>query len=201
LCGAAFRRAPAHALRRFCGFLAAAALAGCTGIPQRLPPAVPGADADAFAFSGRISLREQDRRLAGSIRWTHDRAHDDILVLSPLGQGVMRIERDAGSASLQTADGRIVHAADAESLALEVTGWRMPVDGLVHWVRGLASPGTGAVAERDPAGRLSILSEQGWRVEFTEYFEAQDERLPRSLVLSRPEFELKLRIDSWERAP
>jgi outer membrane lipoprotein LolB len=121
-------------------------------------------------------------------------------VLSPFGQGVMRIERNAGGASVQTADGRIVHAADAEDLAQEVTGWRMPVDGLAHWVRGLAAPGA-ASEERDARGRLSILSQQDWRIEFAEYFDAPADRLPRRIVLTRPEFELKLHVDAWERSP
>jgi outer membrane lipoprotein LolB len=195
--------APALWFGRLCCVLAAAVLSACTSIPQRLstPPAMSVADADAFSFSGRISLREQDRHLSGSIRWTHEKAHDDILVLSPLGQGVMRIERNADGASLQTADGRIVHAADAEHLAQEVTGWRMPVDGLVHWVRGLAVPGASASEERDASGRLSILSQQDWRIEFAEYFDAPDDRLPRRIVLTRPEFELKLHVDAWERSP
>jgi outer membrane lipoprotein LolB len=165
------------------------------------PPALPGSDADAFSFSGRISLREQDRHLSGSIRWTHEKARDDILLLSPFGQGVMRIERSADGASLQTADGRIVRAADAEQLAQQATGWRMPVEGLTHWVRGLAAPGAAAREERDASGRLSILSQQDWRVEFAEYFDAPDDRLPRRIVLTRPEFELKLHVDAWERSP
>ena len=188
---------------RLCCLLAAAVLTACASIPQRLstPPAVSGAATDAFSFSGRISLREQDRHLSGSIRWTHEKVRDDILVLSPFGQGAMRIERNAGGASLQTADGRIVHAADAEDLAQEVTGWRMPVDGLAHWVRGLAIPGAAASEERDASGRLSILLQQEWRVEFAEYFDAPDDRLPRRIVLTRPEFELKLYVDEWERSP
>jgi outer membrane lipoprotein LolB len=188
---------------RLCCVLAATGLTACASIPQRLstPPAVSGAATDAFSFSGRISLREQDRHLSGSIRWTHEKTSDDILVLSPFGQGVMRIERSAGGASLQTADGRIVHAADAEDLAQEVTGWRMPVDGLAHWVRGLAAPGAVASEERDASGRLSILSQQDWRIEFAEYFDAPDDRLPRRIVLTRPEFELKLHVDTWERSP
>jgi outer membrane lipoprotein LolB len=180
---------------------AAIALAACAEIPQRLPSTAAAQGAGAFVLSGRISLREHDRLLSASIRWTHDKAHDDILLLSPLGQGVMRIERDADGASLQTADGRLVRAADAENLAWEATGWRIPVDGLVHWVRGIAAPGPAALAERDKGGRLSVLTQQEWRIEFGAYFDAPDDRLPRRIVLTRPELELKLQVDAWDAAP
>jgi outer membrane lipoprotein LolB len=173
--------------------------AGCASLQPtpRTSPA-PGSAADAFGFSGRIAVHEQDRNLSGGIRWSHDSAGDNILLLSPLGQGVMQIETGADGATLRTADEKFYRAADAEELAWNVTGWRIPVSGLVFWVRGMAQPGDIALAERDDKGRLLRLKQADWKIEYTAYFDAPDASLPRRMVLSRPEFELKLVVDNWE---
>ncbi|MEJ0045339.1 MAG: lipoprotein insertase outer membrane protein LolB [Rhodospirillales bacterium] len=111
-------------------------------------------------------LREQERNLSGGIRWQHNAAHDDILLLSPLGQGVMQIERDAGGATLRTADDKTYHATDPEQLAFDVTGWSIPVSGLSAWVRGVPRPGPAAGLVRDDAGRLTRLTQDEWTIEY-----------------------------------
>jgi outer membrane lipoprotein LolB len=173
--------------------------AGCASL-QPTPHAAPaaGSTADAFGFSGRIAVQEQDRNQSGGIRWSHDSAGDNILLLSPLGQGVMQIETGAEGATLRTADEKFYRAADAEQLAWNVTGWRIPVAALVYWVRGMAQPGDVSLAERDGQGRLLRLKQADWQIEYTQYFDAPDAALPRRMVLKRPEFELKLVVDNWE---
>lgn len=175
--------------------------AGCASLSQspRASPAATGSATGAFGFSGRIAVHEQEQNLAGSIRWSHDSAGDDILLSSPLGQGVMQIVTDANGATLRTADDKFYRAADAEQLAWSVTGWRIPVSGLIFWVRGMAQPGSLASEKRDEQGRLLRLTQEDWQIEYAAYFDAPDASLPRRIVLSRPEFELRLVIDSWER--
>lgn len=154
---------------------------------------------DTFGFSGRIAVQENDHNLSGGIRWSHDAAGDDILLLSPLGQGVAEIASGAEGATLRTRDDKFYRASDAEQLARDVTGWRIPVSGLVFWVRGMARPGGTAHEKRDRQGRLLRLEQEEWQIEYADYFDPPDASLPRHIVLRRPEFELKLVIDSWER--
>ena len=174
-------------------------LVGCAGLPQ--PTGFPlSKSADAFSFSGRIAVRERERNLSGGILWRHDASRDEILLTSPLGQGVAQLTRDADGAVLRTADGEEYRAGDAEDLAWRVTGWRIPVDGLAFWLRGSARSGSVAGEERDPQGRLLRLAQDDWMIEFTAYFAPPEDRLPRRMVLTRPEFEMKLIIDQWDHA-
>lgn len=179
--------------------------AGCASL-RLSPPQSPNADdATAFSLRGRLALREQERNLSGGIQWQHSAARDDMLLLSPLGQGVMQITRDADGASLRTADDKTFSAPDAEELAFTVTGWRIPVSGLAAWVRGVPrnDPLAGPVRneQRDASSRLNKFTQDDWTVEYQAYFEAPDDKLPRRVLLTRPEFELKLVIDAWEKAP
>jgi outer membrane lipoprotein LolB len=184
---------------------AVGALAGCASlpVPRPLSAAAQGAaqgTQDAFAFSGRIAVVENDHNTSGGIHWRHEGARDDILLLTPLGQGVAQIVNDADGATLRTNDDKVYRAPDAEQLTLNVTGWRIPVSGLVFWLRGLPQPGSAAHEERDGKGRLLRVTQDNWKIEYPAYFDAPEDRLPRRVVLTRPEFELKLVVDNWERA-
>jgi outer membrane lipoprotein LolB len=180
----------------------AATLAGCASLPAPLPlsASAQSAPADAFAFSGRIAVIENDHNTSGGIQWRHEGARDDILLLTPLGQGVAQIGSDADGATLRTNDGKVYRAPDAGQLTFNVTGWRIPVAGMVFWLRGSPQPGSTAHEERDDKGRLQRLTQDEWKIEYPAYFDAPDDSLPRRVVLTRPEFELKLVIDNWEHA-
>jgi outer membrane lipoprotein LolB len=180
----------------------AGALAGCASLPVPPPLVRPAQSAatDAFAFSGRIAVVENDHNTSGGIQWRHDGARDEILLLTPLGQGVAQITNDADGATLRTSDDKIYRAPDAGQLTFNVTGWRIPVSGLIFWLRGLPQPGSTAHEERDDKGRLKRLTQDEWKIEYPAYFDAPADRSPRRVVLSRPEFELKLVIDNWEQA-
>jgi outer membrane lipoprotein LolB len=179
--------------------LLAALITGCASLPVPLPLSAAGTS-DAFAFSGRLAVHERDDNLAGSVHWRHEAARDDILLSTPLGQGVAQIVNDAGGATLTTSDGKTYRAADAEQLTANITGWRIPVSGLTFWLRGLPQAGRTAQEQRDDKGRLKLLAQDEWRIEYPAYFEAPDDRLPKRVVLTRPGFEFKLVIDSWERS-
>jgi outer membrane lipoprotein LolB len=185
-------RAPVFALLAALG-------TGCASLPVP-PPLSAAGSSDAFAFSGRVAVHERDNNVTGGVHWRHEAARDDILLSTPLGQGVAQIVNDASGATLTTSDGKTYHAADAEQLTAKITGWRIPVSGLAFWLRGLPQAGSTAYEVRDDKGRLKLLAQDDWKIEYPAYFDAPEDRLPKRIVLTRQEFEFKLVIDNWERA-
>jgi len=158
------------------------------------------ADARGFELSGRIAVRYGVEAAGGQLRWRHDREGDEMLISSPLGQGLARILRKGEVVTLTTADGREYRAANAEMLTERVLGYRVPLTGLPDWVRGRPAPGAGEVTHtiRDPQGRLLVLEQAGWRIEYLGYEEAGS--LPMRLRLTYPALELRLVIAEWRAA-
>lgn len=159
------------------------------------------ADVGGFELSGRIAVRYRDEAASGQLRWRHDRDGDEMLISSPLGQGIARIQREGDTVTLTTADGSEYRADDAESLTERVLGYRIPLDGLADWVRGRPSArARGAPRERrDARGRLEVLEQAGWRIQYLAY--APDSNLPTRLRLSYPTIELRLAIAEWQATP
>lgn len=150
--------------------------------PEGAPPRPPRETIAAFAFEGRIAVRQGETRHYANIAWRHDAARDEILLTTPLGQGVAELARDAAGARLTMADRRRVEAPDWEALSAQVFGAPLPLTGLPRWLLGLG--------EGPPP-------DSGWRIDIIERESALPDALPILIEMRREDIELRLKIDEW----
>jgi outer membrane lipoprotein LolB len=169
---------------------AAALLAGCAAPGFTLP----GRDVQ-FELAGRIAMKYRDEAGSGNIAWRHALESDEMLITSPIGQGIARIVRDGKEVVLRTQDGQELKAEDAETLTERALGFRIPLAGLADWVRGRAGASPEPLlVKKDAQGRLAELQQGGWTIEYQEYAGA----LPSRLRLVYPGIELRLAISEWK---
>jgi outer membrane lipoprotein LolB len=168
----------------------AAVLAACATAP---PPALP---AGGFSLVGRVAVRNGDEAASGRIAWRHTDADDDLVISTPLGQGVAEITRRDGVYTLVTTRGERYSAADPERLTQQVLGYALPLGGLPDWVQG--RPQRGAAAETRYEGeRLAELRQHGWLIDYS----GGDERPPKRMRLTRGDLDIRLAIDEWQLPP
>ena len=176
-------------LARVLALAAAFAAAGCAELTARAPDELV-----AFEFTARFAARYRDEAASGQLAWRHGPVRDEVLISSPFGQGVARVTRENGVVSLVTADNRRYSAADAETLTEEVLGFRLPLAGLADWVRARPAPGSPARTQYGGDGRLAVLEQHGWHIEYQEY----DAERPARLRLRYPGLELRIAISAWK---
>jgi outer membrane lipoprotein LolB len=176
--------------------LAATVLLALTACAELTPR--EGTQGIEFELTGRIAVRYDNEGSSGNIAWRHASHDDEMLITSPLGQGVARITRKGDAVTLTASDGRVYHARDAETLTEKVLKFRVPLAGLADWIRGRAAPGP-ALATRDAQGRLTRLVQDGWRIDYLAY--ADNGALPSRLRLTYPGIELRLAVGEWQRTP
>lgn len=163
-------------------------LAGCAAFPpQETAPLRPSAG--GFSLTGKLSVVYDGHGFFGNLRWRHGPDNDDMLLLTPLGQGVAQLVRGDGGVTLTTSDRKTYSAPDAETLTEEVLGWRLPLAGLPYWVQGMPAPGA---FERENGG----LRQGGWLIEW----ERKSEGVPSLTVMRRDKLEVKLAVESWQGA-
>jgi outer membrane lipoprotein LolB len=177
-----------RAMRGAAAACAAALLSACAALPPRLQDQVP-----AFELTGRVAVRYGAEAASGRAEWRHSPAADDLVISTPLGQGIAELTRRGDVFALVTSDGKRHTASDAESLTESVLGWRLPLAGLPEWVR--AQPLAGVPAEVQRAdGRVARIAQSGWTIEYLEYGE---NGLPRRLRLQREALDIRLVIEEW----
>ena len=177
--------------------LLALTLTGCASIPPVAPGALGVPLSDTWTMQGRIGIQAGEQSLSGQIRWQHQLDRDELLMTSPLGQGVARIERNAEGVTLDVPNQPSRRAPDAESLTREVLGYAIPLDGLGWWVQARPAPDRAFEATHDALGRLSQLKQDGWVIEYLQYLTDLPAR-PRKLVVAREGLEIRLVADSWQ---
>lgn len=169
--------------------LAAAFLAGCAEVAFLVAP-----QSVEFELSGRFAVSYRGEANTGNLAWRYSAGAEEVLVTSPLGQGVARIAREGGVVTLTTPEPREYKAADAESLTEKVLGFRLPLAGLADWVRARPAPGASGT-RYDAEGRLAELEQAGWKVQYLEYDES---KRPSRLRLTYPGVDLRLAITQWK---
>ena len=160
--------------RAACALLAALA-AACAQVELR-----PDLRELEFELGGRIAASARAESFTGNLNWRHARDADELVISTPLGQGVARLLRQGDAVQLSTADRREYRAADAELLTERVLGFRLPLAGRADWVRGRPSP---------------ALEARGWKIEYQDY---DAERRPTLMRLTYPGIELRLAISEWK---
>ncbi|HEX6155047.1 MAG TPA: outer membrane lipoprotein LolB [Burkholderiales bacterium] len=149
-------------------------LSACAQVEVK-PPAGPV----EFDLSGRIAARYRADAFSGLLAWRHAADGDEMLISTPMGQGVARIVRQGDAVVITTSEGREYSDRDGEALTERVLGFRLPLAGLADWVRGRPSP---------------ALEERGWKVE---YQERDAENRPTRLRVTHSGVDLRLVISEW----
>jgi outer membrane lipoprotein LolB len=168
----------------------AAVLAACAAVPpETLPPG-------GFSLVGRVSVRYGDEAATGRLTWRHSDGGDELLISTPLGQGVAEITRRDGVYTLVAANGERYSAADPERLTRQALGYALPLDGLPDWVQGRPEKGVEAVTRYD-GERLAELRQRGWLIDYS----GSDDRPPKRVRLTRGDLDIRLVIDEWQLPP
>lgn len=174
-------------------------LVGCASAPPASQPVARPAQAEkaVFALTGRLAIRHDGKRSSAGVRWSHRSGGDEILLFTPLGQTMARIDRNTQGVVLDTPDKHYA-AQDTGELTQRVLGWRLPLDGLRYWVLALPAPESDAGAEHDANGQVSMMRQDGWTIHYTRYAAQMPDSLPLRMSLQREEVEIQLLIDEWE---
>ena len=76
-------------------------------------------------------------------------------------------------------------------------GWDVPLADLRTWVRGLRAPGSAASVQYDERNLPAVIEQDGWRVEYRDWFIDRDPPLPRKVFANRADARVRMAIESW----
>lgn len=187
-------------------------LAGCASTGGRLQPPQPSetelaarwqvhaarlAQVQSFSLRGRAA---DGRGVQAEVHW--QQAADgsfSLRLAGPFGVGAVLIRGDSlGAVEIQTRDERI-QTPDPEAWMRARIGWTFPVRGLRHWILGRPMPEQLARTQLDDDGRLAVLTQGGWQLNYTEYVDSEGLMLPRRLDATQDERRLRIVVDRWEQ--
>ena len=153
---------------------------------------------DSWILQGKLGIRSPQESGSGTLFWLQRQQYYDIRLSGPLGRGATRIQGDRQQTTLEIAGRAPVTAESAEQLVEDQIGWRLPVDHLLWWVRGLPAPVSPSHLQLDSNSRLGRLSQSGWTVEYSRYQQVDGVELPQRLQISGHDLLLTLVVTEWK---
>lgn len=176
-------------------------LGGCTVLPWQKSTDTPDGDPaqlwqqrkqallsfNRWEIRGRIAVQRGQKADAASMIWRRNGDEHFIEMYGPFGGGRVRITANAGQAELIDAKGNQATGANAEELFYEQTGWRVPFAAITFWVTGVPIPEYPYAGEVDPFGRLTVLKQLNWEIDFVEHREFELHDLPVKIFAARPD--------------
>jgi outer membrane lipoprotein LolB len=153
---------------------------------------------NTWDLTGKIAIRSPKDAFTASWQWHQNNESYTIGLYGPIGSNAIQLTGSPGAVSLKTSDGKKYKSSSPETLLEQQLGWRLPVSSLYYWIRGLPVPNVASQKERDTSGRLSILAQQGWRIEYSRYSTVKGVDLPAKIALNNDTLNVKIIINQWQ---
>lgn len=152
----------------------------------------------AWLINGKLGVRAPQESGSGTLYWEQEGERYDIRLSGPLGRGATQLQGDNRGIVLDIAGQPTLYADSAEELLEQQIGWRLPVEHLLWWVRGLPAPDSPSRLQLDTESRLARLNQSGWTIEYSRYQTVGDLQLPQRMQLSGHDVLLTLVVTNWE---
>jgi outer membrane lipoprotein LolB len=127
----------------------------------------------------------------------HQGPHDfDLRVSGPLGIGALTMAGDESEVRVHTKK-QSFSTDDPEGTLRQALGWALPIKRLRYWVLSLPAPDSEFGMTLDEAGRVATLTQDGWKLNYTDYVTLKPVDLPRRILLTREDLKLRVIVDTW----
>lgn len=161
------------------------------------PPAAP----NDWRLRGRAAIRVPDESGTVSVDWRQSGERYRLDMRGTLGAGAMRLEGRPGRVVLRRSNGERLVANNAQRLLSRTTGFDLPVERLVWWLRGQPVPDIAGTVRLDDRNRPAQLMQDGWQVTYDRWQQAGEYELPGRLSVKRDDIRVRLVVSQWDIAP
>lgn len=155
------------------------------------------ADADHWTLQARLAVSHAHHGGSGDLTWVQDGKRYVFTLRAPITGRGFELRGGPGGAVLRGLDGGPVYGRDAQHLLARALGWQVPVQQLRRWVLGLRAPGGSAQLAFGANGLPSQIVQDGWTVQYPDWFEQRQPALPRKVFARRADYSVKVVIESW----
>ncbi len=155
------------------------------------------ADIEQWHIRGKIGIRTATESLSAMLNWQQLSGAYTIRLSGALGSGSLQIIGSQNRVTVRQAGQVDQYASDAGQLLQQLLGWSVPIEHIYYWIRGL--PAEVPIDQQTHAdGHLSVLEQDGWRVEYLRYQQFANVALPSKLRLQHADLKVTLIIKDWQ---
>lgn len=135
---------------------------------------------------------------SGTLSWQQNGDEYSLNLRAPITGKTARLEGGPEGVVLTGLREGPIRGEDAQGLLANQLGWHIPVAQLTWWVRGLRAPDSPAGLSYGGNGLPALLEQDGWKVEYRDWYADRDPPLPRKVYASKPPYSVRVLIEQWQ---
>lgn len=182
--------------------LAACAPVRTRGTPAQLAAQVAREDRLGgqahWGLQARFAVSDGHDGGSGTLEWRQDGTRYSLDLRAPITGKTARLEGGPEGAVLTGLREGPIRGDDAQALLADEFGWHIPVARLIWWIRALRAPDSPADLSYGENGLPALLEQDGWKVEYRDWYADRDPPLPRKVYASKPPYSVRVLIESWQ---
>ncbi|MCM0611122.1 outer membrane lipoprotein LolB [Marinobacter sediminum] len=156
---------------------------------------------DHWRLMGKLAVRQpSDSGTALINHWIQSgEAYDLALSSSLLGIGSTTLKGVPGFIELTMPSGDTYRSGEPEALVEAATGWQLPLNHLVWWIRGLPAPDGDFRLLFDENRQLAMIRQAGWEIRYDRWqqFLPDYPSLPARITALKGEKRVRLVVSEW----
>lgn len=152
-----------------------------------------------WEIRGRTAIKQEGEAWNAGLNWRENSGIYRIKLMGPFSQGGVNLDGTPEQVVLTLSDGEMIAAATPEALLNKTFNLKFPISALRDWVRGLPYDGAPyQSAEIDQQGRLTLLKQQEWTVDYQRYEVYGEQQMPAKIFITHPDISVRLVVNNWK---
>lgn len=187
-------------------------LAGCAPVAVRAPGTAQQMAAQAarerqvaavseWGLDGRFAASDGQHGGSGSLEWNQHGQRYRFTLRAPITGKSVQLDGGPDGAILSGVGKQPLAGTSAADVLNAEFGWNIPVEDLGWWIRGLRAPGRPAILAFGANGLPATLDQDGWHVEYRDWYAERNPPLPRKVYASRDPYKVRVLVETWRFGP
>ncbi|MGH8114226.1 MAG: lipoprotein insertase outer membrane protein LolB [Rhodanobacteraceae bacterium] len=150
-----------------------------------------------WSLQARFAASDGHHGGSGSLDWRQSGEQFQFSLRAPITGKTVQLDGGPDGAVLTGLGKAPLAGRDADTVLNEEFGWDIPVADLAWWVRGLRAPGDPAVLTFGANGLPATLDQDGWHIDYRDWYAERSPPLPRKVYASRDPYTVRMLIEQW----
>ena len=153
---------------------------------------------DNWDIRGQIGVSDGKEAWSAQVYWQQRGKNFVMQMFGPVAGGSLKVVGKPGKVTLTDSSSNAKTAKSADKLFAEQTGWNLPINSMLYWIKAMPAPGALAEKKFDKYNHLKTLTQQGWNIEYQRYTSDKGVDLPSKITMQHAKLKIKMVISSWK---
>jgi outer membrane lipoprotein LolB len=150
---------------------------------------------DNWTIYGRISVINDEENWYAKFIWIQKQKDFQLSFIGPLGETELQVSQMGQKVYLESTSG-IRSGDDLEQLIWQETGWKLPLNSLSYWSKGLSNPNIKARLKYNKQ-QISDIFQAGWHIQYPKRMLLDSVLVPKKIIATKEDIKIKLIITQW----